>query len=260
MIKKTMTAAFIAAVALSACGGGGSSGSSGGSSVTPPPVVATTAEGMWSGTTSNGRKIQAVVLSDGTIWTLYTSMTNPNLIAGAYQGVGTSTNGSFAVATGLDFNLEGNGILATVLSGSYTAKSGFNGSVNYPTKKQTVTFTSKYMPEYDMTPSPETVMGLYSGSSAVKAGTDMASVAIDVVGNISGAAGANLQCRISGKITPRTKGNVYDVTVTFGTASCATPGGTVTGIAIFDAVNRRLYAAALNATKTDGLIFVGVKQ
>lgn len=256
--KVTIGAAIVAALALTACGGGGGGGST--SSDTTAPTVSTTAEGMWRGTTSNGRQIQAVVLQDGTIWALYTSTTNQNLIAGAYQGQGTSNNGSFAVATGLDFNLEGNGILATVVSGSYTAKTSFNGSVNYPTKNQTVTFTSTYMTDYDLTPSLATITGTYSGSSAIKAGTDVAKVTIDAAGTMTGTAGSgNLICNISGKIAPRAKGNVYDVSVTYGAAPCATPGGVVNGIAIYDATNKRMYAAALNSAKSDGLIFVGVK-
>lgn len=263
--KVTIGAAIVAALALSACGGGGGGGST--SSDTTTPTVSTTAEGMWGGTTSDGRQIQAAVLPDGTIWALYTSVSNQYKIAGTYQGTGTSKNGSFAVTNGIDFNVEGNGILETVISASYSEKNSFNGSISYTAKNQSVTFAKKYMANYETPPTQGALTGLYSGTYANKYGEAMASLAIDSIGNLSGTVGSNLNCKISGTVLPKSKG-VADVKIEYGPAPCANPNSVMKGIAFSGDIGNktspsryaRLYVMALNQMKSDGLILVIVKN
>lgn len=252
MIKTTLAVSLIAA--LTACGGGSSSGTP--ATTTP---AATSAEGLWKGTTSNGRAVTGLVLDDGVFWVLYSTQSNNNLIAGAVQGSGTSNNGSFASSNAIDFNLEGNGILATTLSASYTQKQSFNGTFTYPTlSHQTVTFTSAYSADYEITPTLATIVGTYTGYSAVKDGIDTGTVAISASGAIS-AVGVS-GCASTGTVTPRAKGNVYNVSLTYGAAPCATPRGTVTGIGYFDAAAKRIYALAMNGARSNGIIFVGAKS
>ena len=262
--KAAIGAAIVAALALSACGGGGGGGST--SSDTTTPTVSTTAEGMWIGTTSNGRQIQTAILPDGTIWSLYTSVSNQYKIAGLLQGTGTSKSGNYAVASGVDFNVEGNGILETVISASYSDKNSFNGSISYKTQNQSVTFAKKYMANYEALPTQGAISGLYSGSYANKNGEAMASLAIDATGNLSGMIGQNLNCKISGTVLPKSKG-VADVTITYGSAPCENPNAVLKGIAFNGDIgnktspNRyeRLYIMTLNQMKNDGLILVIVK-
>lgn len=251
----TLTAAIVAALFLSACGGGGGGSASGSA---PAPVVSGTAEGAWSGTTNQGRVVQGFVLDDGSMWFLYTNKTNKNLIAGAFVGNASAQNGSYTVSNGLDFNLEGSGINAASIAGTYGQKASISGSVNYTNPANNVTFTGTYVTDYDATPSLANVAGTYSGQTAVKAGVDSGTGVIDAAGNISttGASG----CKSTGKLTPRAKGNVFNITINFGAAPCATPNGSVTGVAYYNTATKYLYAVGLNAGRSDGVIFVGLKQ
>lgn len=252
---KVACASILSTAFLAACGGGGS----GSSTSTPAPqIAATSAEGLWKGTTNNGRNVSGLVLDDGTFWVLYTSQTNSSIIAGAVQGSGTSNNGSFSSSNALDFNLEGNGILATTVSASYTQKQSFNGTVTYPTlNNQTVTFTTTYSTDYDQTPSLATIASTYTGSSAVKAGSESGTVTISSSGAVTSVGSGG--CTSTGTVTPRAKGNVYNVSVTFGAAPCSNANSTATGIGYFDAATKRLYALGLNSARSDGFIFVGTK-
>lgn len=245
---KLIAVSVISIAILAACGGGGSSNS----------TAATSAEGLWNGTTSNGRTVSGLVLDDGVFWVLYTSQTNSNIIAGAVQGSGTSNNGSFASSNALDFNLEGLGIIPANLSASYTQKQNFNGTVTYPTLNQTVTFTSKYSADYDQTPSLATIAGTYAGTAAVKDGSESGTVTISSSGVVNFVGSSS--CTSTGTVTPRAKGNVYNLSVTFGGAPCSNANSTVTGIGYFDAATKRLYGLGLNSARSNGFIFVGTKS
>jgi hypothetical protein len=76
--------------------------------------------------------------------------------------------------------------------------------------------------------------------------------------------GNNSGCLISGSITPRTSGkNIFNVTVTAGTSPCLSPGATYTGIAVTYLIagtsTRQLIVAGVNATRTAGNAFFGVR-
>ncbi|MGB8052417.1 MAG: hypothetical protein WCF11_01435, partial [Azonexus sp.] len=86
--------ALAASAMLVACGGGGSDGDTSISTV-PPPIVnpvpppAVTPpplyppEGMWVGTTDTNRYVYGFVLNTTEYWVLYSSQSNPDIIAGA---------------------------------------------------------------------------------------------------------------------------------------------------------------------------------
>jgi hypothetical protein len=66
-------------------------------------------------------------------------------------------------------------------------------------------------------------------------------------------------CTFTGSFTPRAKGNVFNVTVTFGGGACSNGTDTVNGVAFYDAATQRLYSAAINSARTNGFIFIGTK-
>lgn len=231
-------------------GGGGGSGSS-----TPAPV--TTAEGMWTGTTSTNRTVNGFVLDDGTYWVLYSATNDSNIIAGGVQGSSTSTNGNFTSSNARDFNQEGLGILPATISGSYFAKQSLNGLIDYPTLNQNVTFTSTYNSSYDTTPSLANLAGTYSGSGTVNGGTETATLTITAGGSITGSGVSG--CQFSGTATPRSKGNVYNISITFGGGVCSNGTNTVTGIGYIDSTLTRVWGAALNVARDNGFIFYGTK-
>lgn len=66
-------------------------------------------------------------------------------------------------------------------------------------------------------------------------------------------------CTVSGSVIPRTRGNIFNVSLTFGAAPCFFSNQSMSGIAYFDAATKRLYSATPTAARTDGILFVGVK-
>jgi hypothetical protein len=66
-------------------------------------------------------------------------------------------------------------------------------------------------------------------------------------------------CTFSGTTAPHVRGNVYNFAITFGTTGCFFAGQTFTGHAYYDAALKALYAAAPNAGRTDGVLFIGPK-
>jgi len=249
---KSSLAVFAATVALAACGGGG--GSSG--SAAPPPPDLGTAEGLWNGMTADGRSISGLVLDDGSYWFLYSAAGNTAVIGGAVQGIGTSSSGQFTSSNGLNFNLEGNGILGFTMSGTYTAQSQLGGTLTY--SSGTNTFTSTYDTDYELTPSLATVAGTYSGQAVtVNSAAEATTVMVASGGAITGTSAGG--CSFTGTATPRASGNVYDIMVTFGGGVCDNGTNTVTGVAYYVAAQNELIGTALNGGRSNGFIFVGVK-
>lgn len=234
----------------SACGGG--------FDTTPvaqtPAALGPTAQGLWVGTTSTNRTVTGLVLSDGTSYVLYSAVGNASIIAGVVQGTGTSSGGTFSSSNAVDFNLESPSVQAATVSANYSSKQSFNGTITYAIGS--VTFTSAYNTDYETVPSFAVLAGTFSGQVATSLGVQAATVTISPSGVVSGGAGG---CSISGTTSPRTDGNAYNFSITFGAAPCAFPNQTFAGIAYFNSVTKRLYAAAPNAARNDGVLFVGTK-
>jgi hypothetical protein len=236
---------------ISACGGGGGDDGGGGNGAPNPP---TSAEGLWTGTSSNGRTIAGLVLDTGEYWFIYTLAGNNAVIGGAAQGNGTSTNGKFTSSNGKDFNFEGLGVNNVDVSADYVQKSTLNGRLDYGS--EVVTFTSNYDSDYERAPSLTELAGTFSGSGYAGL-TEFTMVTIAASGALTGQSASG--CTFSGNASPRSKGNVYNVTVTFNGGPCANGTNTVSGVGYYDASMKQLISAALNSGRTNGFIFVGTK-
>ena len=247
-MKKTFLGASIAAMlAISGCGGGG--GDSGSTS------SASAAQGLWLGTTSTNRTVTGLVFSDGTYYVLYSPIGNPTAIAGVVQGTGTTSASTFSSSDGRDFNLEGLGVLTGTVSANYATKQSFNGTVAYTAGGNT-SFTTTYSSAYETAPTLANVAGTYTGQVALSVGVQSATVTVSSTGAISG--GGN-GCSLTGTATPRTDGNAYTLSITFGASPCFFANQTFTGVAYYNSATKRLYGAAPNAARTDGVLFVGTK-
>jgi hypothetical protein len=245
---KNVIAPLLVAAAFVGCGGGGVESTS-----TAPSTA--TAQGLWTGTTSTNRTVTGIVLSDGSYYVLYSPAGSPTLIAGVVQGNGASAAGSFSSSNGKDFNLEGYGVLPAAVAGSFTTKQSFSGTITYSPATST-TFTTVYDADFEVTPTLAALAGTFTGQVASSAGTQTATVTIASSGAISGSSSG---CAISGTVSPRSDGNAYNVSLTFGPAPCALTGQTLTGGAYFRSATKRLYAVAPNSGRTDGVLFVGTK-
>jgi hypothetical protein len=234
---------------LIACSSGGSDSNS-----TPaPPQTATSAEGLWKGTTATGRTVGGLVLDDGSYWVLYTVIGNPTVAAGLVQGNSTSQLGSFTSSNTKDFNLEGAGIQDATIAGNYVQKNSLNGTITYA-NGTTGSFTSTYDADYELAPNMTLIAGTYTGPIA---DGQTVTVTASSAGTLAGHSTDG--CTFTGSFTPRAKGNVFNVTVTFGGGACSNGTDTVNGVAFFDAATQRLYSAALNSARTNGFIFIGTK-
>ena len=157
----------------------------------------------------------------------------------------------------MDINLEGLGVNAFTLAGTYTAKSQLGGTLTY-TGGTTNIFTSTYDTDYDLTPSLATIVGTYSGEAAtVDSGPEATIVTIATGGAITGASASG--CNFTGTVSTHAKGNVYDVSVTFNGGACTNGTSTVTGVAYFIAAQKELVSTALNSGRTNGFLFLGTK-
>jgi len=241
--------AVLSLALLAACGGGGD-GSGGGDSGS-----AGAAAGLWNGSTTTGRAVTGIVLGDGTYYVFYSEAGFPNTIAGAVQGSGSGGSSSFTSTNARDFNLEGLGVSSAGVTATATAKQSFNGNILY-TGGTVTTFSSTYNVAYETKPTLAALAGTYTGSVALSAGTLAAVVTVAANGTLSSTASG---CTIGGSATPRSDGNAYDVTISFGPAPCFFANQSFNGLAYLDAASKRLYAAAPNGTRSDGVLFVGTK-
>lgn len=225
-----------------------------GEQLTTPPSP-DNAEGLWSGTTNTGRTLTTAVLDDGSIYIFYSAALNANQLSGVIQGTGTTNNGSFISTDTKDFGI-GVAALDASLSATFTPRQFFNGSISYQ-GTSTVTFTGTYNTAYDTTPTLASLAGVYSGQAGSSGGVQPSTVTAAIDGTFTGT--EQNGCTFTGTTTARTRGNVFDQTITFGGAPCFFSGKTFQGIVYFDNLTRRLYSAAPNSLRTDAAIFFGTK-
>lgn len=246
---------FVAAALLAGCGGGGGSSSDTTGTATAPASLQASAAGLWSGTTDTNRSVTGLVFPDGTYYVLYSVAGAPSTIAGVVQGTGSVNGSTFSSTNGRDFNLEGAAVVPVNVSASVTTKTSFTGNVAY--SSGTIKFTSTYNADFEREATITAVAGTYSGRVASSQGVENAAVTVSTTGAVSGTGVGG--CTVSGSVSSRTDGNAYNVTLTFGPAPCFFAGQTFTGIAYYDAGAKRLYAAAPNSARSDGVLFVGSK-
>lgn len=219
-----------------------------------PQPTATSAEGRWTGATPTGRTVGGLVLEDGSYWLFYTARGNPNVLAGLIQGTGTSHSGSFGSSNTRDFNVEGAGIRAATMHGSYVPKQTFHGTITYVTG-DTERFTSTYDANAATVSNLRQLAGTYTG---VRTGNHSVAVTVDATGRLSGHSTDG--CTVAGTLSPPAKGHVIHTSVTFGGGACIHGTETVTGVAWYDAATHRLYSAAFNSARTKSFLFLGAKR
>lgn len=249
---KCFGTALVSILLVASCSGGGGGGGS-----LPAPVPVTSAEGLYLGTTSNNRTMTGLVLDDGTFYVFYSQVGNPSVISGAVQGNGVSNNGSFSSTNVRDFSLEGLGVLTATVSASYASRQTLNGVITY-SSGNAISFASTFDAAYDTVPLLSTLAGTYSGEVAFSQGVESASATVSTAGVLSGVGASG--CTVTGSVAPRSRGNVFNLSLTFGAAPCFFNNQTMTGVAYFDAPTKRLYAFAPTATRSDAVLFLGVKQ
>lgn len=239
---------------VSACGGGGGDGPG-----SRPPSAA---QGLWTGSTTSGRTLTGLVFGDGDYYVFYSPVNIPEGVAGAIQGSSGAGAGVWSSTDGVDFSIEAEtpSALSATMSASFVAKKSFTGTITYASGTKT-TFTAAYDAAYESVPTVAALAGSYAGKVGLSTGVKTATVTVATGGGITGTViiGTASTCTFTGTATPRTDGNAYDVALLLGAAPCPTPTLRVAGIAYFNAAAKKLYVAAPNAARTDGVLFLGIK-
>jgi hypothetical protein len=195
------------------------------------------------------------VLDDGVYWLLYSAENDPSTVAGLIQGDSSSRNGVFTSSNARDFNFETGQALDAQINGTNAMKQSLNATLVYSVGGQSTSFTTTYDADYDLVPDMNAVAGTYSGQVTA---TENVTVQVSSTGNLSGS--STTGCTFTGSFSPRTHGNVFNVTVIFeDDPACSNRNDSVNGVGSYDAVTKTLYSAALNGDRTNGFIFIGTK-
>lgn len=246
-MKQAMVIGILSVMFVAACGGGSNGGDE----------PDTSAAGLWSGTSGNGRELSGLVLEDGTYWVLYSLMGNGAVIGGGVQGTGKAQDGTFSSSDGRDFNFEGSGVADVEITADFVVLESLSGSILYPATGEVITFSASYVEPPDMVPSLDLVAGSYSGVINSVGGAEFATIMVSTSGAVSGETASG--CTFSGTAVARVQEHVYDVVVTFDGNECVPGIDTVRGVAHFDADLKQFVSGLTNDTRTDGFIFTGVR-
>lgn len=209
------------ALSMAGCGGGGDDAGSAPSS---------NAEGAYAGTLTGSASsaFELLVLENDEYWSLYgTSSGGTLFVAGFIQGTGMSNIGSFASSNARDFGFS-TPVQGTV-SASYVVGTSIQGTVS--AGGQIVTFSGTPIPPASYSYStPASITDIQGSWSLTALGGAPATLIVSAAGALTG---SSQGCSFSGTITPRASGkNVFNVSLTFGSAPCVLPGQSASGIAI----------------------------
>jgi hypothetical protein len=220
----------------------------------PIPPTTSDIEGLWKGTTSRNQIIWGLVFADGAYYVLY-SQPGTSSVAGVLQGHGAFANGSFSSTDGRDFGLPPTpGVVAASMAGTYTPKGTLQGSISEAAG--TSTFSATYDQTSDDPANLAGMAGTFTGSVASSVGVQNAVFVMSASGTFTGNASG---CTFSGTALPHDNLNLLDVSIHFNGGSCTFGTSTLSGAAYYSAASKVIYGAAPNASRTDGLLFIGSK-
>lgn len=253
-----------AALLLSACNSSDSSPAAPATQVVTPPPAAAATEGSWSGSIDTplpgSRGLRAVFLPDGNFWMTYTREGSGS-IAGIIQGQGHSGDGGFSASDATLLSLEDNLPSRVNLTASAVAGSSLSGTLQRAGEAPVVTlpdpatFSALYELSSQHTVTLADLAGLYSGLVTNAAGTTSATVTVDATGHFSGSNSEG--CSLSGDAVAPASGNVFTLTMRFGSeAACGANGGVEAG-GVINLEAGQLTVLALDASHLNSFIFNG---
>lgn len=216
----------------------------------------TTAEGIWRGM-AGGSLITWVNLDNGTFYIFQTVPENPDAIEGFIHGSATSANGTLFASSATSFNFVDREMLTTgSITAKYAARKWIAGSSKDDVGHD-VYFGGYFDSGYDVAPSLVELAGAYTGEANF--GPLFGSQALAATLSASGGVGGNIgSCAFTGTITPRPRGSLFNIAVSFG-SGCDFPGQTFSGIVFLDPLTQRLMVAAVNASRTAGGMFIAAR-
>ncbi|MGB3917289.1 hypothetical protein J9253_13940 [Thiothrix litoralis] len=221
------------------------------------------AEGLWQGSTDNGRSVTVLLLSSGFYWMLYSPAGSNASVAGVVVGNSLSSNGKITSSNGKDFNFETSALMPLTWTGSYTAQSSLQASLTYTDiPSGIIALNTTHDGRYNLTPSLAAIRGTYSGTSTSLAnGSRDTTLVIYEAGQLSGSRTDG--CTFTGNVSPTVRGNAYNVSIDYGVNCSERNSGRSTnskGSAYLNPANNRLFSVTLNSSVNDVLFFIGNKQ
>jgi hypothetical protein len=141
---------------------------------------------------------------------------------------------------------------AAAVGGTYVPQSSLQLSI--VEANATRSFAGSYDTGYEHPADLAAAAGSYVGKSGHVSGALPASFTLDYSGNL---AGHNAACGFHGTVTPRKSVNVFDWTI-FG-GNCIFGDGPISGVMIYDEVNRQIDGFAPFASRTDNFYLIGTK-
>ena len=232
---------------LAACGGGGD----GNEPPTPPaPVQHVIPEGIWLGNSTTNRTVSLLMWASGNFYLTYSAVGDPNVVTGFTQGTGTAEDSAFTSSSGVDFNTETNTInLGPRVTGNFALRQTFTGALSLiPGRPPDLSFATAFSNTSDQAPSLANLATTYTGQVTTMSGPRNATLTITTLGSFSGTDA--LGCTFTGTVTPRSRGNAYDMAWTQGGAPCALALRSFSGIAYADSAARRLYILGTDGAAT----------
>lgn len=252
-MKKMLLTGFLVA-ALAGCGGGGGS-----STPAPAPVPQTSsAEGMWNGVSSSNTILTGFILDDGTYYVAYT---DPGIttIKGVILGSSSAVNGVFTSVNAKDFYFGSNPYFSAAnVTANYLAKQSMSGVFSRPDSSR-LNFNATYDLRYENIPDLTKAAGSYRGDMIIgnkdsrPLVSSYNSLSVSTTGEISGV--HLLGCYVNGNATPRLRGNLFNVSLTF--TGCGLEGQTLRGIMFSGTDKGSLFIAAPTSDMNGGFVFSG---
>ena len=241
-----LVASCLTVLALAACGGGG-----GDSAPAPAP---TKAEGVYEGRVSNNLGFQLAILENDQFYSLIGTTDSQGVfrVQSLVEGRGTSSNGAITASNVREYVSDGQ-VRTGTLNGTFIPKTSVAGTIT--SAGASLTFSSQASPttnyNYDTPATLAEITGAWPGETFTGEGVNFT---VSATGSVSGT--SQLGCAFTGSVVPRSSGkNVYDVSITYGTANCLFPGATFTGAALVTRLSsgqRQLVIAANNSARTAG--------
>lgn len=212
------------------------------------------AEGLWIGYTGDDRIGVSIISEGGDGYVFYTDTTQ-SYWAGV--GVARLENSSAGVLSTFarDFSWEFSDIFDLTISGS-VADDRFTGTLDYGING-TNSFDLNYDDTYEQPADIANLVGSYSGIGGSGFGQEAVQFVVNEQGLYAGI--SEYGCEASGYLVPRARGNVFDVSISFGPEPCAYANQTLMGNALYHPEVNALFMAAPDSLFTGGVAVVANK-
>jgi hypothetical protein len=243
LMKSIRTALVVTCcAALVACGGGGD------------PAPGAPLAGLYEGSGGSNRASEFLVVDDGRYYLVYgLSSASAAPVGGVVVGDGSASGSTFASSNAHDFNLLSRTLVTGMLNSTVVPKASAS-TVLVRSDTTSATFAGTFNGASDTDASPTALMGTYGGEFAGLGGTDASVLTVDALGVVAGTTSTN--CIYFGLALPRSRGNVYDLSLTFRTG-CANAGSTQHGHAFLS--GKVVYAVTVSGDLGSAALFAGIK-